>query len=123
MGAPPPYVHLSRYFGVLASHSKVRPLIVLRPDIKKGFTTAPGSPDPVRVNWAWLLTRVFGIDVRRCSVCGAKLELETFEIVVDPNFVARIPLALGLCARAPARAPPRCSNLFDDIDQRYAGTD
>lgn len=120
---PPPYVHLSRYFGVLASNSKVRPLIVLRPDVKKGFTVVDGSPEPVRINWAWLLSRVFGIDVVRCGVCGSKLNPDSFEIVVDANVVARILLALGLYARAPARAPPRSNSLFDDIDQRYAETD
>ena len=32
---PPPYVHMSRYFGVLSSHSKHRPQIIVQPLIKR----------------------------------------------------------------------------------------
>jgi hypothetical protein len=40
---PPPYVHLSRYFGVLSSHSKWRRKVILHPDVKKGFVAAAGN--------------------------------------------------------------------------------
>ena len=105
--------------GLALAHLKAS----VRPAVKKGFTIAPGSPDPVRITWAWLLARVFGIDVVRCGVCGSKLSPSSFEIVSDHIVVARILLALGMYARAPARAPPRSDHLFDDIDQRYAETD
>ena len=35
---PPPYIHLSRHFGVFSSSSKWRAKIVTRPAVKKGFT-------------------------------------------------------------------------------------
>ena len=34
---PPPYIHLSRHFGVFSSSSKWRAKIVTRPEVKKGF--------------------------------------------------------------------------------------
>ena len=37
---PLPYVHLSRYFGVLSSHSKWRRQIILQPHVKKGFASS-----------------------------------------------------------------------------------
>ena len=121
---PPPYVHLSRYFGVLSSHSKWRRHIVLRPHVKKGFIATPGSTDPVRLTWARLLSRVFAVDISVCPGCGSKVRPESVELVDDPVLVARILLALGLYGRAPARAPPRAGGgLFDDMDQRYATDD
>jgi hypothetical protein len=120
---PPPYVHLSRYFGVLSSHSKRRRRIVLRPDVKKGFIAVAGSADPVRLTWSRLLTRVFAVDISTCPACGSKVRPESAEIVDEPLLVARILLALGLYGRAPARAPPRCVTIFDDMDQRLEGDD
>ncbi len=67
---PPPYLHLSRYFGVLASHSKWRRRIVLHPEVKKGFFAAFGSKEAVRMTWSRLLARVFRVDVSRCLGCG-----------------------------------------------------
>jgi hypothetical protein len=121
---PPPYVHLSRYFGVLSSHSKWRRAIVLRPQVKKGFIAIAGSTDPVRLTWSRLLARVFAVDISVCPGCGSRIRPESVELVDDPVLVARILLALGLYGRAPARAPPRTGvSLFDDIDQCYDGDD
>src|SRR5690606_34582363 len=53
---PPPYVHMTRYFGVLSSHSKWRRQIVLKPHVKKGFV-ATTSGDVERMTWAKLLKR------------------------------------------------------------------
>ena len=121
---PPPYVHLSRYFGVLSSHSKWRRRIVLRPGVKKGFVAITGSQDPVRLTWSRLLSRVFAVDINVCPGCGSKLRPESCELVDDPVLVARILLALGLYGRAPARAPPRTGrSLFDNIDECYDADD
>lgn len=46
---PPPYVHASRYFGILASHSKWRRKIILRPEVKKGFVASLDGQDPQRM--------------------------------------------------------------------------
>jgi hypothetical protein len=71
---PPPYVHLSRYFGVLSSHSRWRRQIVLRPDVKKGFVAVADSESPQRMTWSRLLARVFKIDIMRCPACDARIQ-------------------------------------------------
>jgi hypothetical protein len=109
---PPPYIHMSRYFGILASHSKWRRQVLLRPDVKKGFVALQDGVE--RMSWAKLLARVFAIDIERCPACQAPLYPEGIEIVVLPNVVHAILLALGLAGRAPARAPPR--QLFAELD-------
>ena len=116
---PPPYVHASRYFGTLASHSKWRRKIILRPEVKKGFVASPSGQDPQRMTWSRLLKRVFKIDITQCKACGGKLHPENCEIVTDPLLVAAILADLGLNALPPQRGPPRRRlGLFDpDIDQ------
>ena len=69
---PPPRSHLTRYHGCLASHSKLRRDIVLRPDVKKGFVV---DGCKVRLGWAKLLARVFRIDVTKCELCGGEMQL------------------------------------------------
>jgi hypothetical protein len=49
---PPPYAHLSRYFGVFASDSKWRRKIILKPEVKRGFVAT--SSGIVRMTWALL---------------------------------------------------------------------
>jgi hypothetical protein len=118
---PPPYGHLSRYFGVFASHSRWRRKIILRPDVKRGFVATPNGI--IRMTWALLLARVFAPDIARCPSCGQPLEPDNFELVVEPALVHGILHALGLAGRAPARAPPR--SIFDetDIDQSVSYAD
>jgi len=113
---PPPYVHLSRYFGILASHSRWRRSVILKPEVKKGFVAADGGAVE-RMTWAKLLARVFAIDLERCPRCQAPLYPRCFEIVVQPSVVHAILHALGLAGRAPARAPPRQLIAEADIDQ------
>ena len=70
---PPPYIHLSRHFGVFSSSSKWRSKIVTRPQVKKGFTLPRGKSSVERMSWSKLLVRVFKIDVTRCPVCSTRL--------------------------------------------------
>ena len=119
---PPPYVHLSRYFGVLSSHSRWRRQIVLRPEVKKGFVA--GSARPQRMTWSRLLARVFKIDISRCRACSARMNPEDCEVVTEPALVSAILAALGLAMHPPARGPPHGSPEMNfDIDQREAYLD
>ena len=122
---PPPYVHASRYFGVLASHSQWRRKIVLRPEIKKGFTASLDGQGPQKMTWSKLLKRVFKIDLTQCKACGGKLDPDNCEIVTDPSLAAAILTCLGLNALPPQRGPPRRQQgLFDpDIDQSHPDFD
>jgi len=121
---PPPYVHMSRYFGVLSSHSKWRRKIILKPHVKKGFIASPDG-SVKRLTWSKLLARVFKTDIIRCRPCGAKLHPENFEIITSPPMVAAILVALGLAALPPARqrGPPRLALADSDMDQRPADWD
>jgi hypothetical protein len=106
---------MSRYFGILASHSKWRRHVVIRPDVKKGFVALQDGVE--RMSWAKLPALVFARDIDRCPVCHSPLHPESFEIVTTPALVQVILHALGLSGRAPARAPPRGLIPEDDIDQ------
>ncbi len=111
---PPPGFHMTRYYGVLASHHRLRERVIPRPaapppppqlalDFAPG-DPAPSSPDssprPRRIAWAKLLARVFALDVTRCRKCGGRMRV--LEIISDPDAIARILHG----ARAPPAPPP-----------------
>ncbi len=104
---PPPYTHQSRYFGILASHSKWRRKIVLKPEVKKGFVATTAGVE--RMTWSRLLSRVFSEDIVRCPSCHRPLFPENFELVTLASLVHGIFHALGLAGRAPARSPSTCA--------------
>ena len=118
---PPPFIHMSRYFGILSSHSKWRRQIILKPHVKKGFAATGVGLDTTRMSWSRLLQRVFKIEIDRCQRCEKKLGPESCEVVTSPILITAILRALGLAECAPARAPPRRSHygLFtdEDVDQ------
>jgi hypothetical protein len=77
---PPPRFHLVRYFGVLAARAACRPEVVpgrpapLPPAQPALFSEAdlpalsPPSKPPSRHAWAWLLRRVFRVEVEPCGI-------------------------------------------------------
>ena len=72
---PPPKTHLVRWSGCFAPNSPIRPLIVLRPTVKKGFQFDEENPDkPKRIGWSEVLKRVSKIDVSNCELCGGKMK-------------------------------------------------
>jgi hypothetical protein len=110
---PPPRFHMTRYYGVFASHHRLRARVVPTSPQPPAPTQlsllfAPGLPDelreatstPRRYGWASLLARVFAVDVTVCSKCGGKMRIH--EVVTDPEAIAE--LLYG------ARAPPRLSS-------------
>ena len=60
---------------------------------------------PVRLSWAWLLERVFEIDLEDCPNCGG--ELKIIAAILEAPTIERILTHLGLQARAPPRAAAR----------------
>jgi hypothetical protein len=58
-----------------------------------------------RLDWAALLTRVFGPDVTRCPRCPGRVRVIAF--VTRPDLVLGILSHLGLPTEPPAIAPPR----------------
>jgi Putative transposase len=77
---PPPRTHLTRFFGCLAPHAKIRSAIVpKKPEVSEQSATtgvkaeAPDTPKKTRrISWAECLSRVFAIDMKHCPICGSE---------------------------------------------------
>jgi hypothetical protein len=110
---PPPGFHMTRYYGVFASHHRLREHVIPKPaappppqlpldfdPAESSPTSSPtSSPRPRRIGWAKLLARVFALDTR-CRKCGGRMRV--LEVVSDPDAIARILHG----ARAPPAPPP-----------------
>jgi hypothetical protein len=113
---PPGRMHLTRHFGLFASHSQWRAQIVLKPEKRKGFAPDGGyEKDKVKnTRWAKMLARTFGVDVSTCPQCGE--ELRIVSMVYDQMQIARYLRHIGLDAHPPPIAPARYHQLsIDDI--------
>jgi len=108
---------MTRYHGVLAPRAKLRSEVVpgraaeqadpvqLRLAFEVEATpgsleTKPASRHP----WAWLLQRVFAVDVMTCSRCGDRMRL--VKIATEQDDIARVLAKVGLGPRPPPRARP-----------------
>ena len=108
---PIPRANLVRYHGVLAPASTWRAAVVPSP-AEESSPPHCGTYRPLvptdRVPWAWLLRRVFLIEVLRCARCGGRRQI--VGPVTEPAAIPRILRHLGIPAAAPrldpARAPP-----------------
>ena len=98
---PPPYVHLTRYFGILASHNKWRKMIILRPNVKKGWISSEDGQSVERMNRSKLLKRVFAIDIDICQNCGGKIRLDACILVIMPFEIEKILKFIGLKCHPP----------------------
>ena len=123
---PAPRVHLTRFHGVLAPAAKWRPWIVPKPSVELDFSfaavpislpgSAPGNNDrteakgstkemPPRRNYAWayLMMRVFLLDVLQCERCGGRMKI--LAAIHPPTTTRKILDCLGLPSRGPPLAP------------------
>jgi hypothetical protein len=131
---PPPRFHLTRYAGVLASNAAMRAEVVpgrAKEVERNGVTNDDAQRElfgekraqlieendsekkPTRHPWAWLLRRVFAVEVLVCVHCAGKLRL--VEIATEAGAVKRIirderrrrgePVS-EMEARGPPRGPP-----------------
>ena len=105
---PIPRVHLIRFHGCLAPHSKIRSQVVPKHD-PEDSPSAGHSSHAGRMSWAQLLKRAFQIDIETCSHCGGKTKI--IAAILQPNAIREILGHLGLPATppvlSPARAPPQ----------------
>ena len=90
---PPPRMHLTRYHGVFAPHSKLRAAVTpagrgLGKKSKAEETAEPATPRHVAMNWAKRLKRVFAIDIEACTRCGGKLKV--IASIEEPEVIAKI---------------------------------
>ena len=107
---PPPHMHLTRYFGAFSSHSALRPHIILKPGVKKGFITEDGGGHQdkvVRLTRSRLLAKVFKIDISHCQKCGTTLDITNHIAIVDSDSIKRILAYLNIQCHPPPVAPAR----------------
>ena len=90
---PPPRLNLTRYHGVFASNSKLRPLIT-KPQRKANKSSIKKHSHSTRINWAERLKRVFKIDIEVCSECGGKVKI--IASIKDPLVIDQILSHLNL---------------------------
>ncbi|MCA9528642.1 MAG: transposase, partial [Myxococcales bacterium] len=132
---PPPRFHMLRYHGVLAANATGRREVVpgrlapVQPALpfsdaesdeqthragdagaaRAASQATEDGPRPSRHPWAWLLRRVFAVEVLTCPRCQSRLRLKA--ILTKPADIARV---LGTAAaRAPPRLPPTAQLELD----------
>jgi hypothetical protein len=114
-----PKIHLVRWSGVFAPNSPLRPDIILKPEIKKGFQFKNESENlPVEGSknstWASLLKRTFKFDMTQCLACGG--EVRFIGAVRDPGSIIRYLRHVGVDHEAPSRAPPKRTTASFEFD-------
>jgi hypothetical protein len=110
---PPPRFNMIRFHGVFAPNAKLRPDVVPKKEPRKLaeesaaelgdaeqvplFDDAPNQPK--RNPWAWLIKKVFLVDVTECPDCGGKMKW--LEACTEQRDINRVMAAHGLAPRAP----------------------
>jgi hypothetical protein len=112
---PPPRIHLTRFFGCLAPHAKIRPLIVPKtPPVSAAASDESeiASARPTRPKrWAELLARVFDIDMKNCPDCGGSWKI--IAAILEPHAITSILTCLDLPDKPPGIAPARIPTQID----------
>lgn len=123
---PPTRMHLTRYHGVFAPHSKHRAAVTPahrgrgapKPPVAGADPAKPSSPRHVAMRWARRLKRVFGVEMESCARCGGTLKI--IASIEEPELIAKILSHLERAAPEQyhsepplgARAPPVQSSLL-----------
>jgi hypothetical protein len=91
---PPPRMHLTRFHGAFAPHSKLRAAAT---PARRGMGAAkqpptdpaqPPTPRPVAMSWAQRLKRVFGIEIESRARCGGQLRI--LASIEEPEVITKI---------------------------------
>lgn len=129
---PPPRIHLTRFHGILAPHSKFRSLVVpaqiveeekVEDTSKEKSLVVDDNDDGVkqkRIAWAKLLSRVFSLDMNSCDHCGGNMR--ALSAIMKQEVIVKILTHLGLPARAPpiaASKVPRQEEFWDQSPSNF----
>jgi len=73
-------MHLTRFHGVFAPHSKLRAAVTpahrgVGSKTDPANSDQPITPRHVAMTWAQRLKRVFGVEINACARCGGKLKV------------------------------------------------
>jgi hypothetical protein len=91
---PPPRMHLTRFHGVFAPHSKLRAAVtpahrgIGSTEQAEQATDKSITPRHVAMTWAQRLKRVFGIQIDTCARCGGQLKV--IASIEEPEVIAKI---------------------------------
>ncbi len=115
---PPPRIHLTRFFGCLAPHAKIRSAIVpKKAEVSEQPATSETEADDQktrkktrRMSWAELLARVFAIDMKHCLNCGSE-NFKPISAIVDTSVIRKILTHLGLPDEPPDIRPARIRQM------------
>ena len=111
---PKPRVHLTRYHGVFAPHSRWWAQVTPagRGSGVKAVETRTPAERHRAMTWAQRLKRVFQLDLQSCEGCGGQVRV--IACIEDPLFIGRIlahletqqPVRTGEGWRPEVRGPP-----------------
>ena len=117
---PSPGRHLTRYCGVLSSHSRLRRRVVPQTEAEAS-TTGKSEENPARkskyIPWAELLHRTFGFEIV-CAKCQSPFRL--IALVKSQDIAKKILVAMHLPTEVPelhpARPPPPAEREARDAE-------
>lgn len=111
---PKPRVHLTRYHGVFAPHSRWRAQVTPagRGSGVKATDTRTAAERHRAMSWAQRLKRVFKLDLQSCEGCGGQVRVVA--CIEDPLIIGKIlahletppPVLTGAGRRPEVRGPP-----------------
>jgi hypothetical protein len=110
---PLPRVHLVRYGGCLAPHSKRRGAVIPTPRQQGVEEPDARLPSP-HWSWARLLKRVFAIDMARCPRCQQGT-LRIIAAITEGSVITKILRHLKLAVDPPPIAPARQATFAWDF--------
>jgi hypothetical protein len=110
---PPPRFNMIRFHGVFAPNAKLRSEVVPKKEprrlaehsaeeLAEAEQTHLFGDEPLKPKrnpWAWLLKKVFLVDVSECPDCGGRMKW--LEVCTDKRDIHRVLAAHGLAPRAP----------------------
>ena len=115
---PLPRVHLVRYAGCLAPHSKLRDAIIPTPR-QQGVDGEEALTGPPSWSWARLLGRVFALDMATCPLCRCG-SLRIIAAITHESVITRILRHGKLASVLPPIAPARARQAtFDWVVEAY----
>jgi len=110
--------HLTRFYGAYAN--RIRKALFKDTSQNPSYGSAPQpEPEPAsactrptRASWARLIRKVFEVDPRVCSPCGA--EMKILAVITEPAVVDRI-LSRLETSSTQARPPPSSLNHHESV--------
>ena len=109
---PPPRKNQIRYHGFFGPNAKIRKTIISTAQAKRPEEKAASDKRVYRVEFAKLLSRVFGIDVLKCPKCLSKMQI--ISLITTEHAIRDILISLKM-----STAPPKVVEPEQTIEYEY----